>query len=374
MGPFGADQLAPPGGVLSASVSTSYFFAFYFCINVGSLFAYFCTPLVRASLGFGGALAVPAAAMGLSLAVFLLPLRSYARVAPEGSALLAVAATARAACRRRPGAVPPCGPSGTWLDAAAGAPGVNTGDVLNAASLWRILPLLSTLPFFWAVFDAHSSVWLLQAEAMYLCLLSGGACVQPDQVPVLNPILVLCLIPAIERLLRVPALAALRPTPLRRMAVGLFLSTAAFATSGALQGAIEQGAQPSVAWQAPQYALLTVSEVFVSATGLEFFYSEAPPTVQSVVLALFFLTTALGDLLNGLLYAALGFLSTSSLIWVVTALNGVAAMVFCWLAARFVPRGGSGGGGGGGGGHVAAVEGGAEEERKPLMPAASSKS
>lgn len=370
VGPFGADQLAPPGGELSAAASTSYFFAFYFCINIGSLGAYFFTPLVRASFGFGGALTAPAVAMVASLLIFLLPWRGYARVAPQGSALLAVWATARAACqRRRRGAEPPGGGSGgapttgTWLDAAAGAPGVGAGDVVNAAALWRMLPLLSMLPFFWAVFDAHSSVWLLQAEAMDLCFGgSGAACIQPDQVPVLNPILVVCLIPAIERLLKAPFLAALRPTPLRRMAGGLFLSAAAFAASGALQGAIEGGARPQVAFQAPQYALLTVSEVFVSATGLEFFYSEAPPPVKSVVLALFFLTTAAGDLMNGLLYAALGFLATSSLIWVVTALNVLAALLFCWLAARFVPRGCSGG--------APAVEGSPEDERALLIPPA----
>ena len=382
VGPFGADQLAPPGGgELAPAASTAYFFAFYLCINVGSLAAYFFTPLLRAGLGFGGALALPAAAMVLSLALFLLPRRAYARVPPEGSALLAVAATVGAACRLRRRAAeapPPSGggaPTGTWLDAAAGAPGVGAGDVRNAAALWRMLPLLAMLPFFWAVFDAHSSVWLLQAEAMNLCFggAPGAACIQPDQVPVLNPILVVCLIPAIERLLAAPALAALRPTPLRRMAVGLFLSTAAFAASGALQGAIERGAQPQVALQAPQYALLTVSEVFVSATGLEFFYAEAPPPVKGVVLALFFLTTAAGDLLNGLLYAALGFLSTSSLIWVVTGLNALAAVGFCGLAARFVPRGGVVAAGGGGGGGASAGAGCGDEERALLIPAAARK-
>jgi hypothetical protein len=51
----------------------------------------------------------------------------------------------------------------------------------------------------------------------------------------------------------------------------------------------------------------------VSATGLEFFFCEAPGEAKSVVLALFFLTTFAGDLLNGVLYSAAGGLGVGAL-------------------------------------------------------------
>ena len=391
VGPFGADQLAALGGAeLSDSATTSYFFAFYVTINVGSLLAYAATPLMRAGTGFFGALLLPTAAMAAAMALFFAPRASYAHAPPGGSALLAVGATVRAACCSRarggtsgagasqlrraadqeqqplmaaaplapsspltplgpePPLQPPAPVTGTWLDSALDAPGVSGADVLNAAAVWRLLPLLCALPFFWAVFDAHSSVWLLQAEAMDLCFGAGATlCIQPDQMPVLNPILVVCIIPFLDRCV-LPLLKRVRglnPTPLRRMAVGLFLSTGAFAVSGLLQAVIEGGGKPHVSWQVGQYALLTVAEVCVSATGLEFFYAEAPPAMKSVVLSLFFLTTAAGDFLNGVLYGSLGFLPTSALIWVTTGLNAGAAVGFVALAVRFVPRSRGGGNG-----------------------------
>jgi POT family proton-dependent oligopeptide transporter len=52
----------------------------------------------------------------------------------------------------------------------------------------------------------------------------------------------------------------------------------------------------SIAWQILPYALLTFGEVLVSATGLEFAYSQAPATMKGVVMSFWNLTTTVGNL------------------------------------------------------------------------------
>ncbi|MCI4375871.1 hypothetical protein PGIGA_G00115020 [Pangasianodon gigas] len=52
-----------------------------------------------------------------------------------------------------------------------------------------------------------------------------------------------------------------------------------------------------MAWQIPQYFLMTCGEVVFSVTGLEFSYSQAPKNMKSVLQAGWLLTTAIGNII-----------------------------------------------------------------------------
>ncbi|KAK6486942.1 solute carrier family 15 member 1-like [Huso huso] len=52
-----------------------------------------------------------------------------------------------------------------------------------------------------------------------------------------------------------------------------------------------------MAWQIPQYFLMTVGEVVFSVTGLEFSYSQAPSNMKSVLQAGWLLTVAVGNII-----------------------------------------------------------------------------
>ncbi|KAF7711081.1 solute carrier family 15 member 1b isoform X2 [Silurus meridionalis] len=52
-----------------------------------------------------------------------------------------------------------------------------------------------------------------------------------------------------------------------------------------------------MAWQIPQYFLMTCGEVVFSVTGLEFSYSQAPKNMKSVLQAGWLLTTAMGNII-----------------------------------------------------------------------------
>ncbi|CAD5216998.1 unnamed protein product [Bursaphelenchus xylophilus] len=53
----------------------------------------------------------------------------------------------------------------------------------------------------------------------------------------------------------------------------------------------------SIMWQVPQIIVMSIGEILIAVTGLEFSYQEAAPSMKSVVSSLFLLTNAIGDLL-----------------------------------------------------------------------------
>ena len=77
----------------------------------------------------------------------------------------------------------------------------------------------------------------------------------------------------------------------------MFIAALSYIVVAFLQSRIEAGAQLSVLWQIVPYTVLTIAEVFVSTTGLEFAFREAAPQMKSLVMSFWLLTIALGDLL-----------------------------------------------------------------------------
>ena len=49
---------------------------------------------------------------------------------------------------------------------------------------------------------------------------------------------------------------------------------------------------------------MACAEILVSVTGLEYSYSSSPESMKAFVLALYLLTTSIGDLLGGVLYSS----------------------------------------------------------------------
>ena len=58
---------------------------------------------------------------------------------------------------------------------------------------------------------------------------------------------------------------------------------------------IPQMSQMSVLWQIPQFMLMGVSEILAAVASLEFFYSQSPKNMRSVIQSLNLGTTALGS-------------------------------------------------------------------------------
>jgi POT family proton-dependent oligopeptide transporter len=164
--------------------------------------------------------------------------------------------------------------------------------VVGARSVLRILVLFALVTPFWSLFDQKASTWVLQANGM-----TKPAWFEPSQMQALNPLLVMLLIP-FNNLALYPALrrAGVEPTALRRMGTGIAFSGLSWVAAGALQLWLDAGEPLSVAWQILPYALLTFGEVLVSATGLEFAYSQAPGPMKGAIMAFWSLSVTVGNL------------------------------------------------------------------------------
>ena len=104
-----------------------------------------------------------------------------------------------------------------------------------------------------------------------------------------------------------------------------------------IQRALEMGARPSVLWQVAPYVVLTVSEILVSITGLEFAYTQAPLRMKGTVMSLWLLTTFLGNFVV-VLVKKLGLVhgTTEFLFW--AGLTYLAALCFALIARRYVVK------------------------------------
>ena len=80
------------------------------------------------------------------------------------------------------------------------------------------------------------------------------------------------------------------------MTAGIAFSGLAWSVVGGMQVVLDGGHAFSITWQVLPYALLTLGEVLVSATGLEFAYSQAPPAMKGALMAFWSLSVTVGNL------------------------------------------------------------------------------
>ena len=306
------------------------FDAFYWIINFGSFFASLLMPIFLRNYGPSVAFGIPGVLMFVATAVFWAGRRRYVRLPPappNPDSFLRVARSAllaQAPGQGRPGLTVAAmgallalgalslmgrlgivssvclalvlllafGGAGTWMQlerARAAHPGAAVDGVRGVL---RILIVFALVTPFWSLFDQKASTWVLQADEML-----KPAWFQSAQMQALNPALVMILIP-FNNLVLYPALRRLgvEPTALRRMGFGIAFSGLAWIAAGAIQLALDGGDAVSIVWQVLPYALLTFGEVLVSATGLEFAYSQAPASMKGVIMAFWNLSVTIGNL------------------------------------------------------------------------------
>jgi dipeptide/tripeptide permease len=203
----------------------------------------------------------------------------------------------------------------------------------DAAQALHVLPIMTLFPIFWMLYDQQDSVWTLQASRMALHGL------EPEQLNVVNPVEIMLFIPLFDRIIY-PALEARgwNISHMRRMAGGMLLASLSFFISGLLESVIqhrdEQGIeQIHVFWQLPQLTILAVAEILLSVTGLEFAYASSPERMKAFLMALYLLTTAVGDFFGGVLYSSVfQALNKATVLHVCAGLMLCNLGLFCFVA------------------------------------------
>src|SRR5690606_617450 len=98
-----------------------------------------------------------------------------------------------------------------------------------------------------------------------------------SQISAWNPIMVMALIPLFTfGVYPMITKMGYEMTPLRRMTWGMYVAAFSFALAALIQAQLDNGNQLNVMFQFFQYLIITIAEVMVSITGLEFAYTQAP--------------------------------------------------------------------------------------------------
>jgi dipeptide/tripeptide permease len=158
------------------------------------------------------------------------------------------------------------------------------------------------------------------------------------QISALNPLFVMIIIPALNFLVYNPLRArGIEIKPLQKMTLGMFLTAAAFAAAAFLQVAIEAAGPGNVhvLWQVIQYFIMTVAEVLISITGLEFAYTQAPRAMKSTIMSFWLLCVTFGNLLVAFLAPLQETLALSQFFWLFAGLMAGAAVIFAILASFY---------------------------------------
>src|SRR5690606_30950779 len=136
------------------------------------------------------------------------------------------------------------------------------------------------------------------------------------------------------------------PSPLRRITIGMYVAAASFASVALIQHWLDQGHKLHVLWQIIPYIIITIAEVMVSITGLEFAYSQAPKRMKSVIMSFWNFNVALGNVIvvyivegQKAIEARLGReLPLADFFWVFAGLMALAATAFAIRAAFYQYR------------------------------------
>ena len=158
--------------------------------------------------------------------------------------------------------------------------------------------------------------------------------VQPSEVPTLNPFLVMILIPFTAfGLYPFMTKIGVEPKPLTRMTIGMGMASLSFVAVAIIQAFMDSGVRMHVGWQLVPYIILTLSEVMVSITGLEFAYSQAPKRMKSVIMGFWLFMVTLGNVIVTLL-SQIPEMDDQAFFWMYAAIMAVAAAGF-GLRAKF---------------------------------------
>jgi POT family proton-dependent oligopeptide transporter len=214
-------------------------------------------------------------------------------------------------------------------------------------AVFKIISVFFLTMFFWSLFDQKASTWVTQAKGMDLRLFGQGreswlgipnANLLPSQTQLLNPLLVMLMLPLMNVVYRGFDRLGVATTPLRRMTAGMLITGLSFVAAALLQNRIDAAPDNSVwiGWQFPQYFILTVGEVLVSVTGLEFAYTQAPRKMKSTVMGFWLLFITLGNVLVVILTGIN--LGKAQFFLLCGGLCGAAALLFGLRAAFYQPK------------------------------------
>ncbi|KAG2627534.1 hypothetical protein PVAP13_3KG127863 [Panicum virgatum] len=356
---FGADQFDQEqrdGGEAAKAAAERkrrYFNLYFFTMGLAMLLAFTVVVYIQDNVGWGWGFGIPAIGMLVSILVFLVGYPIYVLLKPEGSPFTRLAQVVAAAFRKRSAAVPE-DPGMLYQDKELDAPISTNGRLLHTNQLTFfdraaiVTPgdmAPSGQPKPWRLSTVHrveelkSIVRLLPIWSAGIMLATAGSHnytftiaqartmerhmgphfqFPPATLSIFSTAAMLLTLAFYDRVF-VPLARRVTGLPsgityFQRMGIGLAISILSVA-SAALVETKRRGAaarhglldEPtavvplSVFWLVPQFAVHGIGDAFSSVALMEFLYDQAPESMRSSAVALFWLASAIGNYMGTVL-------------------------------------------------------------------------
>jgi len=152
-----------------------------------------------------------------------------------------------------------------------------------------------------------------------------------------NPLLVMILIPLFEYFLY-PIWRWCQPSlnDLHKMLLGMVFIMLCYIICGFVQLSVENNpGDVSVFWQLPQYILLSVGEVLVAITILNFSYTQAPLSLKAFTASLNLLMESVGNMVAGVVYSCVRGFERHNIFFLFAGMMMANIIVFVLFARRY---------------------------------------
>lgn len=271
---------------------TSIYSWFYFSINAGSMVSLLLIPYIYDKFGAKWAFGVPGILMALATYIFFSGRKKYVRLPPKGINKANFVSVSIYALFNK-----------GW-DNAETKYGFEKVDGIKA--VWRVMAVFAFIPVFWSLWDMNGAEWVLQSTKMDLSLGLFNMHILPSQIQFVNAVFLLVLIPVFNYgIYPLAEKMGIRLTSLRKIGAGLLITGLSFVIIALIQVKIDAGAHPSVWWQILAYVVLSAGEVLVSITGLEYAYTQSPPSMKSTMTAIWYVTYSVGSFFNAVVNSSI---------------------------------------------------------------------
>ncbi|KAG0046928.1 peptide transporter ptr2 [Gryganskiella cystojenkinii] len=312
-----------PGVTVNHAITVERVFRyFYMAINIGGMLGQGITPAVSGK-AWDLAFMIPAIVFVVGIIIFALGRSKYFDRPPKGNILGQAFRCFIFAFKNRKNR-----PAGThWIQAAAssndGSLEWNNKFVTDLERTYHACKVFMVYPVYWALYNNMNDNFVNMAVNM-----TRPSWLKPEQLSFVNSAVIVIFIPILD-IIVFPLLrkAGFKLGPVNRIIIGFSIVTFCFVYVTVLQhllyrsgpyynfsGKDPQGNPVTIPkdialvindltiWtQIPAYILIGISEIFASATGLEFAFRSAAPELKSVVMSLFLATNAFGSLIGMIL-------------------------------------------------------------------------
>jgi POT family proton-dependent oligopeptide transporter len=284
---------------------------FYLAINIGATFSMILTPYLLKNYGPSLAFGVPGGLMLLATLIFWLGREKYISAPPV---------TFKHYIRD-----------------------LKNPEVQQA--IMGLAGLYCLIAVFWSLYEQTGSAWVAQSKSIYVNknINLGFKTIEiiGDQIQSINGPLVILFVPLFAFGLYPFLNRFFELTPLKKISIGLFITALSFVVMAWAETQIQNKIEVSIGWQALAYVVLTAAEVMVYGTGLAFSYSQAPPSMKSLIMGMYMLSISLGNLITAFVnYYIKNADGTSKLpgasyYWFFVGMMVLTAIVFIFVAKNY---------------------------------------